>query len=229
METDVLPDLIRKDLILSRNAFLWTGLPFLVYLAIMASEPRVPVREYLVLSAVLCALMPVSVFAREDKFKAAPLTFSLPATRRATVRARYALAAGCGASGMAVALALAMLWPWSRFEASVVLDPPTILFAFTAVVGLASLLMPLVFRFGLFGLIWFLVALQVLGVAATLAATLTGSLGVRPVLQVLGRLVEALHVGLGAPLPAAAVLVGLAGLAAGSMRVSEWLSERRDL
>ena len=225
----MLRNLIRKDLILSRKAFLWTGLPFLVYAAIMASEPSVHLREYLVLSAILCALMPVSAFGREDKFKAAPLTCSLPVTRRAMVQARYALAAGCGVIGTAGALALAMLWPWGHFTAADVLNLPTILFAVSAVVVIASLLMPLVFRFGLFGLIWFLVGTQVLGVAVTLAATLTGPGAVRPLFRGLGRLVAGLHARLGDPVTAAVAVAGLAVLAAVSMQVSVVLSERRDL
>lgn len=225
----MLRNLIRKDLILSRNAFLWTGLPFLVYFAVMASEPRVPIREYLVLSAILCALLPVSVVAREDKFKAAPLTCSLPVTRRAMVQARYALAGACGLVGTAGALALAVLWPWGHFAASDVLDLGTILFAFTAVVVIASLLMPFVFRFGLFGLIWLLVGLQVVGVAATLAAMLSGPGTVRPAFRALGRLVAGLHTRLGDPATAVVALLGLAALAAVSMQVSVVLSERRDL
>jgi hypothetical protein len=225
----VLRNLIRKDLILSRNAFLWTGLPFLVYFAVMASEPRVPIREYLVLSALLCALMPVSVFGREDKFKAAPLTCSLPVTRRAMVQARYALAGGCGVIGTAGALALAVLWPWGHFAPSDVLNLGTILFAVTAVVVIASLLMPWVFRFGLFGMIWFLVGLQVLGAVALVASTVMGLGALRPVFRSLGQLVADLHTRLGDPAIAVVVLLGLGALAAVSMRVSVFLSERRDL
>jgi hypothetical protein len=145
------------------------------------------------------------------------------------VQARYALAGGCAVIGTAGALILALLWPWGHFEARDVLDLGTIFFAIVAVVALASLLMPLVFRFGLFGLIWFLVALQVLGVAATLVAALTGSLAVRSTFRTLRRLVEDLRAGLGDPVTASVVLVGLAVLAALSMRVSVFLSERRDL
>ena len=225
----MLRNLVRKDLILSRNAFLWTGGPFLVYFAVMASEPQVPLREFLILSAILCALMPVSVFGREDKFKAAPLTYSLPVTRRATVQARYALAGGCGLLGTACALILGVLWPWGHFAASDVLNLGTILFALTAVVAITALLLPCVFRYGLFGLIWFLVGLQVLGIGAMLATTVLGRDAVRPVVRGLGRIAAGLHTRLGDPAIAVVVVLALGVLAAVSMRVSVFLSERRDL
>jgi len=225
----MLRNLVRKDLILSRNAFLWTGLPFLLYFAIVASEPVVPLREFLILSAILCALMPVSVFGREDKFKAAALTYSLPVTRRAAVQARYALAGGCGLLGTASALILGVLWPWGHFAASDILNLGTILFTLTAVVAIAALLLPFVFRFGLFGLIWFIVGLQILGIAALLAKTVVGRDAVRPVFRSLGRMVAGLHTRLGDPAIAVVVLVALGVLAAVSMRVSVFLSERRDL
>lgn len=226
----MLRELIRKDLILNRAALVWTAAVYLAYPFWMSTESHVPLREFLVLIALLSSILPVTILAREDKFRAAVLTRSLPVSSSAIVRARYLLTWLLGAVGLAIAFLTLTLWPWSHFDLSEVWRPRTVLFAASLVMLIAAVLQPFVCRFGLVGVGVFLVALQVLGLAAFAMAELTGFRGaVKSAFSVMGRLLDLLQGGLGAPLTATAIVGMLVAATAVSVRFSVWLSERRDL
>jgi len=165
--------LMRKDLILHWRGVLplpLTALGLLVYAALRDVEDLDP-GMVLAVGALMAAFTPVSVAAREERFRSASLTACLPVSRVRIVLARYLgawilLAAVAAASVGLLALIRgpavlpALLGPRSAFAA---------LTAYTLALGI---MMPLVQRFGFTGVLVALVALQLLGLVALVATML---------------------------------------------------------
>ena len=169
--------LLRKDLILNWKALgatyllwsaLWMGLP----LRDAGGDFSLGLWSGLV--AVACAFLPVMVIGREDKFRAAALTCSLPVTRKDIVISRYLggwlVAVLAAAFAVATMLVLIRMGVWRSAE-PVATVPVVVL----SVIGCAlASIMPFVLRFGISGVIGFLVALQLVGMAVLLASALFG-------------------------------------------------------
>ncbi len=160
----MLRDVLRFDLVLNAKALLLNGLIFSVFLVFMAHNGEIPIGEYAVVGALMFSFSNLTVLTREDRFKTAILLCSLPVKRRTIVLGRYVLAALSGLVGIAYASLLTLL-PTAQVltEGTSVLSvvgPATV-----AIVLGNSLLMPFTIRFGFIGVMVFLVAGQVLGIA----------------------------------------------------------------
>lgn len=172
----MLGNLIHLDLWLGRKVIALNGLLFTFWFAffLWMGGADVSVGEYIVLTSIMSAFLPVSVIIREGKFNAAALTCSLPVTRHEIVRARYGLSIGLGSCLIAVAIGVGLLCPWSHLAAAKLLAPRALLLALTMIVLEVALLLPFLLRFGWIGIIALLIALQVLGIVGL---TLTRLLG----------------------------------------------------
>ena len=189
---------IRKDLILNRNALVTNAVLFMGFAAYLGWEPDTPVTVYVWLTSLMFTFLSLTVIVREDKFRAAALTCSLPVTRRTIVRARYLLSLGLGVAGVAAALSLGALLPISQLPVDELLRGRTVLLAVTVVVLTLGVLLPFVVRFGFVGVFVFLIVPQVLGILVLVIGRLSG--GRDPIRQVIGSVaatIQALQAQLG--------------------------------
>lgn len=223
--------LLRKDWLLNRRALL---LAYLVWSALWLGLPLMEYGEEFSLGAwtgfvsVACAFLPIVVVGREDKFRAAALACSLPVTRRDIVKARYlggwllAIAAAAVALGAMLLLSSAAGWPFGR-------PPLAIPIVIVVVIGLVlGATMPFVLRFGLVGLIGFLVALQLLGIVVLLASAIFDSNGVSSLVRGFATAVSGSYRALGAATFYAAALAAIAVLNFASYRLSVFVYGSRE-
>lgn len=223
----MLREIIRKDLVLNRNAILLNNGIFAVMVAFMAHE-KMGGTQYGFISSLLFSFPVITVLVREDKFKARALGCSLPVTGRRIVAGRYVLGLGAGLVGAALALLLPVVLPSSPIPTDEILNATTLLTSLTTVTLVTAVLIPFTIRFGLMGILVFLVGMQVLGVAAfSLARAFEGSMGPQHVIGAVADAVRAAHAFLGATAFAIALLACLAVVAGISCQASMALFERR--
>jgi hypothetical protein len=122
--------------------------------------------------SVVCAFLPIILVGREDKFKAWALACSLPITRDAIVASRYL--GGWIVALAGVALAALAMGALSLVGVRPLLPPTPMLPAVVvAVIGITlALMLPLTLRFGVTGIIAFLVVTQLVGIALVVASAL---------------------------------------------------------
>jgi hypothetical protein len=223
----MLRNALRKDLLLNAR-HLWGILPWFLWVGYAMSEPDMG-RMTAVGAAFIGALMATTMAAREDKLRTSATLASLPVSRRTLVEARYLVAYIVGAATYLVVVVMAAALPWSVQRTAELVETRTLLLTLTFASMAIALLMPVVIRFGLLGVIVFLGAFQVLGVAVMVAFDFFGSRSAVGVFKVIERSILALYQGLNQPV----VILETAGVVALatwlSFRLSVFLAERRDL
>ena len=180
-------------------------------------------------AAFIGALMATTMAAREDKLRTSATLASLPVSRRTLVEARYLVAYIVGAATYLIVVVMAAALPWSVQRAAELVELRTLLLTLTLASMAIALMMPVVIRYGLLGVMVFLGAFQVLGVAVMVAFEFFGSRSAVGVFSTIERRIAALHQGLNQPvviLETAAVVAIATWL---SFRLSVFLAERRDL
>jgi ABC-type transport system involved in multi-copper enzyme maturation permease subunit len=223
-------NLIRKDVVLGRRTLIVNGSLALVapFILLMPDEPP-PVILYVLYVGLLCTMLPVSLIAKEEKFSATAFTCSLPVTRRDIVTSRYVGGWFIAGGWMAVVLAVGLTAPavrdlWSGGGGGALL-------AGFAMLGLAmAIVVPFTIRFGMNGLLFGLVGLQVLGMALFLVALATGGLdGIERAVETVVDAVGGYHERVGPAGFAATVIFGVALLNWASWRASLRIFRTRDL
>jgi len=207
--------LLARDWILNRRAMsivLAIFVAFQVYMVLRVSGAR----AWSVFTCVYACFLTIVPLTREDKFRAGAWARTLPVTRAEIVGARYLGSWLIAAIAYASALALAAALPGSRVEPSLLLDFRALLVTASIVSGILFLLVPFTIRYGLIGVMIFLVALQVLGVVMLFAAVATeGMKGIEGAVLAGGRAAGAwLAASREALTPAGFVLAALAALSA---------------
>jgi ABC-type transport system involved in multi-copper enzyme maturation permease subunit len=166
--------LLRMEYVVNRRQMLITLAIFSGYFLYMAYKIASP-RVFLVTTGLMIGLaMPFGIIGREDKFKTAALVCSLPLRRRTIVLAKYAAGWIAMGFGLAYALLLAAAFPFSRFSVAEILTFKSILICLFLVSILFGFIFPFTIRFGLAGIIIFLVGSQLLGIVALILAQLLG-------------------------------------------------------
>jgi len=161
--------LLKRDWILSRRALLaivGTYLAFQAYFACRVSSAR----QFLVFAAVYASFLTLTLFLREDKFRATAWTCTLPICRRELIQARFLGAWIFVALNLSFALALAAIMPGSVVRIAEALDPATLFLAATAATIVLALMLPFAIRFGFLGVMIFLVGIQLVGSAVLVIA-----------------------------------------------------------
>jgi hypothetical protein len=169
----MLPRLLHREWILTRRALLpifGIYLVFQTYFVCRASSPR----QYLVFASVYAAFMTLTLILREDKFRATAWSCSMPVFRHDLVRARYVGAWIFVSGALVLALVLAGIVPGSAVELPDVFELSTLLQACAAVTVILSLMFPFTIRFGVLGVIIFLVLFQIVGAGVLLIAVKSG-------------------------------------------------------
>jgi len=168
--------LVRDWLLHGRMLLISYGLfaAFQVYFILRTNSTR----HWLVFASVYATFLAISVFAREDRFQSTAWTCTLPVSRREVVRARFVGAWILVTTALVGSMLMAAVIPGSIISVTEALQPATLLLAATATSLVIALVLPFLIRFGLLGLLIFLVAAQVLGSAAlVLAIALDGGGG----------------------------------------------------
>ena len=223
-------NVMRKDLIMNRNAMVANLFIFAAFLAFMSSwEEGASVGSYAFFSGLMMAFLPVMIVTREDKSKAMALGCSLPVTRKTIVRSRYVLSMGFAVFGVLFALALAASIPSSELSAGELFRPGIVLRALSVTTLLIALLLPFTLRFGALGLILVMAASQVLGIVALTLVKLTRSPGNKRLVDFIVQPISDLYARVGAD----GFYVLLAGFLAvvllTSYAASVWVFRRREL
>jgi hypothetical protein len=219
--------LMLKDFRLHRKFVVGYGIAYIIYMAIFYSRANNP-GAVSVFGAFLYAIIPLLIFTREDKFKAAAFNLSLPVTRKEFLQARYVI----GWLMMIVLYAATSLMtvaiPGTKLGFSAVFQVKVVLLVFFFMAVVFGLLMPLVVAFGWTGMIVFLVFIQVLGIVFLLLAKLFGP-AVRTAISGVGAFLGGVRSGLGPIGSAAALFVALVLFSYGSFRLCVYLYERKEI
>ncbi len=224
----MLRKLFIKDVVLNGKIFL--GLLWLFVWVAFAAHNQSGPGLAIILGAVAATLLTVTVGAREERFRATAVSFSLPVTRRDIVVYRYLAGHLVGIAAVVLTCILMAIVPWSEVTAAQVFDPRTLMFAVAAVSLTIAVGMPSVLRFGIAGLFVGLGSLQILGLVALVMGAVIASASVtRRVFQVGERLAMTVHQNLGSAAYAIELLSAVALVTWVSFRLSVWLVERRDV
>lgn len=224
-------DLIRKDLLCNKRG-LSTAAVVCTAFFVWAATTLPSANMFLVVVALMMGLMPpLNILGQEDKFNTYLLSCSLPVRRADFVLAKYAVSWLLAGVGLLYALTVTALLPFSHFSISVLLTPTMLLnfLFFTALV--IALLIPFLLRFGVMGIMIFLLAVQLLGVAMTLVVSLFGARR-----NVLRTFIQALKGGIrfllhhpGSPLFFLGMIAAVVVVSFVSLKISQAVFSRRDL
>jgi len=224
--------LLRKDAILNGKVLaltyaLWSA--FWLGYPVLRPGGDASFTAWAVMVALPCAFLPILMIAREDKFKAGALACSLPVTRDAIASSRYVGGWLVALVGAAIAVgAMAIMSAAGMTE----LAPPTFWLPVAVVVTIGLVvasLLPFTLRFGMSGVLVFLVSAQLAGIVALLVAAMFGGLGglgttIRSAVKAVAWMRDALG-------PAAfsvAAVVAVLFLNLASYRLSVWIYRRRE-
>jgi ABC-type transport system involved in multi-copper enzyme maturation permease subunit len=223
--------LIRKDLILDRRVTVLNFGFYLLLLPIYASLVEwVPPTAYAVFAAVVSAILPLTLVAREDKYGTAALSCSLPVTRNQIVASRYVGGWLVTLAATLVLVGVAFLLPWTQFAQRGGFPASALLAAFVVIGLVMAGLLPFTLRFGLAGLVGFLVGTQVLGMVAFMSALMLSDHATRRnVIATVAETVRALRELGGSFAFAVALAMGVVLLNLASYRLSCWIFRRREL
>lgn len=225
--------IMRQDLIFNRNNLfiilsIMTG--FFIYFSYRA-EDFSPRAFFLLAALYVGASIGVILVSREDKHKTGALTCSLPVRRSTIVAARFVLTWALMLLTLVYVTVLTAVLPFSRIDLASTVNVKFVLVGLLILSVVFSLMLPFTIRFGVTGVILFLVAGQILGILVLLLANFfgPGRIGltsplrsaVRGLRFLLGPESGAVHM----LLAAAAIVV----LNAGSYIISRALYVRRDL
>jgi len=218
-----------KDFVLNSRMLFINWAVFGGFFVYMAAQEHSSAQVFVVFVSLMCSFAGVSLQAREDAFKATTLSCSLPVTRRTIVAARYALSGALAVIGVAGAAVLFLVLPFSRFTASELFTSGVLLTVVTTVGLITAFMLPFTIRFGMAGLLIFLVTTQVIGIVLFMLVQISGSSGDKRLARSVLQTLRDLHATLGSPAFEVAGLLALAVLVTLSLGLSIFLFERRDL
>lgn len=167
---------IKKELILNRNVTIINMTIMaatLVFLATM--DESFPPRMFAGFGAFMMSFLPATLVTREDKFNAMALGCSLPVRRKTIVQGRFLMSFGMALSGLTGGFLLGAYVPITAFGPEDLFVSGPILTGLSCIVLVLSFLLPVTLRFGMKGILIFLVGSQVLGVVLLTIVQLTGS------------------------------------------------------
>lgn len=169
--------LIRKELILNKKLLIINFLIITLYF-IWASTQVDSYRAYLVMVCLLVSLaIPMSCIAREEKFKTGILTCSLPFRRSTIVASKYATSWILMAVGWVYAVLVSAVNPFSAFDAGSIFTLKYMLLSLFFLSIFFVFFLPFVIRFGVTGIIIFLVLSQLLALLAMVIISIMGKKG----------------------------------------------------
>jgi len=176
---------LRMEFVFNRRQLAITMAIFSIYFGWMANRIPSP-RAFLVLTSLMIGLaIPFGILGREDKFKTASLVCSLPLRRSSVVLAKYAMSWITIGLALIYAIVLTAVLPFARIPLGEILNPKSLLISLAMISLLFSFILPFTTRFGLIGIIIFLVSTQVLGILLLVLGQILGP-ALNPLRMVIG-------------------------------------------
>jgi ABC-2 type transport system permease protein len=165
--------LLRMDYIFNHRQTLITLAVFFCFVLFAVNHIDSP-RVFLVsISLMIGFAISLGSLGREDKFKTATLVCSLPVRRRTVVLSKYVSSWISMGFVLALSVALASL-PLARIDVAEILTVKSLLICLLLISVLAGFIIPFTLRFGLVGVIIFLVSGQLLGIVMLILAQFLG-------------------------------------------------------
>jgi hypothetical protein len=222
--------LLRMDYIFNHRQTLITLAIFSCFILFAVNRIDSP-RVFLVSISLMIGLaISLGSLGREDMFKTAALVCSLPVRRPTVVLSKYV--ASWISMGIVLGLSLAFAsLPLARVDVTEVLTVKSLMICLLLISLLAGFIIPFTIRFGIVGIIAFLVGSQLLGIVALMLAQFLGR-GPNPLRTIIGAVERGLRALLYHEATAGFLLELLAAIAAinaASFFVSRALYARRDL
>ncbi len=223
--------LLRLEFIFNRKQILITLAIFSAYFAYMVTRFSSP-KFFLVITSLMVGLaMPFVIIGREDKFKTSALVCSLPVRRAEIVLAKFATNWIVIGISLFYAFFLAAVLPFAKVSVAGLLNLKSLLISLALISLFFCFIIPFTTRFGLVGIIIFLVGSQVLGIVMILLTHFLGPKG-NPLRFLIGNLEKGLRYLLNHPGTPGFLLILAAAIAftnAVSFFVTRWLYARREL
>jgi ABC-type transport system involved in multi-copper enzyme maturation permease subunit len=230
----MLPELLRREWILHRTT-IWLMFAIFGAYQIYAMISMNSSRGWVVMATIYAAGLTLAIFVREDKFRATAWSCSLPISRRELVRARFVFAWLMVLAALVVSTLMTLVVPGSKVSVMDVLQPTTLLIVAAVATMVFAWVLPFTIRFGMIGIMIFLVGGQVLGVVFLLVAqTLKrgSASNERPIRAFLASISESLVASREALTPlvfAITVILILAAINWSAYRFSAFLFQRKEL
>ena len=158
----MLPKLLYREWILNRQTLMLMLGIFVAY-QIYALLNVGSARAWVVMAAGYAAFLTAALFIREDKFRATGWSCILPITRIELVRARFVASWSLVLAALVVATLLAVVLPGTHFAVSEIFDTSTLLIVAALTTLIFAWVLPFSIRFGMAGIIIFLIGAQIGG------------------------------------------------------------------
>jgi len=219
----MLRKLLQREWVLNRTNVV---LMFAIYAAfqIYMVNSMEDTRPWFVMATLYAAVLTSALIVREDKFRSTWWACVLPVTRLELIRARYVASWAMVVGALIGSILLAAFTPGSNMLVSEIFNPWTLLIAATAITGVLAWVLPFAIRFGMLGMMIFLVGGQVAGVGLLVLGRMTqrgGAGGERPIRSALAAISDAI---LGAREAMTPVLFAIAVVV--MLTALNWLSYR---
>jgi hypothetical protein len=230
----MLPRILRREWILHRQVVMIMFAIFGAYqvFALMSMDSA---RAWIVFAALYASFLTAVLFIREDKFRATSWTCILPIKRIELVRARFIASWAMLVAALGGATLLAAVLPGTKFPASEIFDTSTLLIVATLTTLVFAWVLPFSIRFGMAGIMVFLVGAQLAGVLLLLIGSrinrTSGNAG-RPIRTALAAISDTLVSAREALSPTLFVVVVIVALVATNWlayRFAAFLFDRREL
>lgn len=230
----MLPKLLHREWVLNRTTLLLMAGIFGAF-EIFSATSVDSARAWIVMATLYAAFLTVALFVREDKFRATAWTCTLPVTRVELVRARFVAAWLMVVVALSGATVLAAIVPGGSVPVVELLDLSTLLIVATVATLIFAWVLPFTIRFGMLGIMLFLVVGQLAGATLLLVGSTINRRsggGGRPIRAALGAIGDGLvsiREVLSPPLFAVAVVLTLIAVNWLAYRFSAYLFGRREL
>lgn len=222
--------LLRMEFIFNRNYVFVMLLIFFAYFAYMVASISSPRLLLVMISLMVGLAMPVGLVGREDKFKTSSLVCSLPVRRAKIVCAKYIATWIMSGMFISYVLILAAVFPFAKVSIADILNLKSLLICLAFISLFYCVIIPFTIRFGIAGIIVFLVGTQVLGIVMLLLTRFLGPNG-NPLRFIIGNLENGIRFVMNHPASPGFLLILFAVilfLNAASYLVSRLLYSRRE-
>jgi len=219
--------LMRRGFIQHKKIILSIGILGPVYMGYFGSRIN-NILLLMVFCGFLYGIMPLILFARDDKFKADAFGLSLPVTRREYIGSRYLLSWALMLFLFLAGSLLMILVPGGKLTAAMVFNPRLMLITLAFLTVNFGCLMPLFVRIGQVGLLAFLIGLQVLGVLLMVFRNIGSLAVVKKLFHLIPDGITAVQSALGLALAFPVLLAVLALLTYVSFEISVALFRRKE-
>jgi len=230
----MLPKLLYREWILHRQTVMLMFGIFGAY-QIYALMNMDSARAWIVFAALYSAFLTAALFIREDKFRATGWTCILPIKRIELVRARFVVSWAMVAAALGGATLLAAALPGTKFPVSEIFNTSTLLIVAALTTLIFAWILPFSIRFGMVGIMVFLVGAQLGGVLLLLIGSrmnrASGNAG-RPIRTALAAISDTLVSARDALSPTLFTVVVIVVLVAANwlaFRFAAFLFDRREL